>query len=212
VDEAASKDRRSTLLFSSILIVLASGYASLDSAHHAGGIKIKDIAGVIKEINISLKHILFLLLALSTYYLISFLVASYRSLKRWGLRRQVWQQRAASLVTVPYLESQKALESVKEAAEEMKNKATRRAEQLRKSSGTDAIADVDDPMDFMRDFEAIKDLEADFDEANKRVKVVTDTATVMQRSRLISICIDIVFPCMLYIGSVFTLVAWLRHQ
>jgi len=107
VDEAASKDRRSALIFSSILIVLASDYASLSSAHDAGDIKITDTANIIKEINSSFKHILFLLLALSTYYLISFLAASYRTLKRWDLRRQAWRQRAASLVKVPYQEAHK---------------------------------------------------------------------------------------------------------
>jgi hypothetical protein len=129
------------------------------------------------------------------------------------LRHQAWQERAASLLTVPYQEAQKALESTKEAAEQLNIRARRQAEQIQlvKSSGARAQAIVEFE-DLMRDVKVIQDLEADFEAKNKRVKMVTDTATVMQRSRLISIFIDIAFPCILYIGSVFTLVVWLRHQ
>src|SRR5262249_2045815 len=83
IGETASKDRNSALLYSSILIVLASGNALLEGTENLSKV---DIAGL--HISIKLSTILFLLLALSTYYLISFLVASYRSLKRWELRRK----------------------------------------------------------------------------------------------------------------------------
>ena len=60
--------------------------------------------------------------------------------------------------------------------------------------------------------EKVNGFQADFWAENKRERMVIDIATVMQRSRFTSIFIDIIFLCMLYIGSVFSLVMWLRHQ
>jgi hypothetical protein len=112
-DDAASKDRKSALLYSSILLVLASGRAVLEPG---GSVSRIPLAGL--HFSMSFLSILLVLWAVSTYYLSSFLIASYRLRKRWELRREVWLQRAESLLLIPRRQTDEALESAEQASEE----------------------------------------------------------------------------------------------
>jgi hypothetical protein len=301
MDEAASKDRKSALLYSSILVVLASGRAVLETGSSAKPINIP-VAGL--HFSVPFSSILLVLWAVSTYYLASFLIASYRLLKRWELRNVTWRQKAESLLSIPLRELEKVLRSGKKAFEEnqqalqgLQNLQKRREQQgqfgktvgslLREacrewrsvaeikrvgmiaplaplsiekavqvaSNETSIVLEPNDRREICNIIERNVDLIAEdhmpaidekiswaidelefywsmkesdvlidlhdskkryneaakmYENLKKRMEVVVKASGVMKRSYLMSIMLDVSFPCALYIGSLVAVVVWWR--
>jgi hypothetical protein len=120
MDQIATADKKATIIASAVVIMLVKGFIILDKKDQPIAIgsdsnypkTVVDLAGL--HLQIETKILLYVILAISSYFLISFLCSTYRTLGRWRVRRVLWGQKAGIYMKIPIQEYKDAATQLEE--------------------------------------------------------------------------------------------------